>query len=121
MPRAPVGLIITVRSSSETPWECPAQTRYMLVKDFQSLKRPQPRQTSNFCREVTVMPGENPLTRENFDFLAKAAGLNANDPHMDELFLYVVSALAGIERLAEIDVAGAEPDMAFNPAQPFQE
>lgn len=67
------------------------------------------------------MPEENTLTRENFDYLAGAAGLDVKDPHMEELFLYVQSALAGIERLAGIDVAGAEPDLAFNPAQPFQE
>ncbi len=66
------------------------------------------------------MPGENPLTRENFDYLAGAAGLDLNDPHLDELFSYVQVALAGIEGLAEIDVAGAEPDLAFNPAQQFQ-
>ena len=67
------------------------------------------------------MPGEKPLTRENFDYLARAAGLNVNSPHMDELFPYVQNALAGLEALAEIDVSGAEPDMAFSPAQPFQE
>ncbi len=67
------------------------------------------------------MPGENPLTRENFDYLARAAGLDVKDPHMEELFPYVRNALAGIERLAGIDVAGDEPALAFSPAQPFQE
>lgn len=67
------------------------------------------------------MPEENPLTREAFDYLAQAAGLDLADPHLDELYPYVRNALAGMERLAQIDVAGMEPDAAFRPAQPFQE
>ena len=67
------------------------------------------------------MPESNGLTRETFDYLARAAGLDLKDPHMEELFPYVQNALAGMEHLADIDVSGAEPDMAFGPDQPFQE
>lgn len=67
------------------------------------------------------MPEENPLSRETFDYLAQAAGLNLADPHLDELYPYVRNALAGMGRLEQIEVAGIEPDAAFRPAQPFQE
>lgn len=62
------------------------------------------------------MPSENPLTREAFEYLARQAGLDASDPHMEELYPYVVSMLASVQSLNEIDVSGAEPDMAFLPA-----
>ena len=67
------------------------------------------------------MPTENPLDRESFDHLARTAGLDSSDPHMDELFSYVQNALAANERLAEIDTTGFEPDAAFDPAQFYQE
>ncbi len=67
------------------------------------------------------MPEENLLTREAFDYLAQAAGLDLADPHLEELYPYARNSLAGMARLAQIDVAGMEPDAAFRPAQPFQE
>ncbi len=67
------------------------------------------------------MNERNPLTREAFNYLAKGAGLNPDDPHMDELFPYVQAALAGIERLAEIVVDDHEPASVFNPACPYLE
>lgn len=69
------------------------------------------------------MPEENPnpLTREAFDYLAQAAGLDLADPHLDELFPYARNALAGMERLRQIPVGDAEPAQAFRPTQPFQE
>ena len=35
---------------------------------------------------------------------------------MDTLFPYVEAQLAGLRSLRDIDVSGAEPDMAFQPA-----
>jgi Asp-tRNA(Asn)/Glu-tRNA(Gln) amidotransferase C subunit len=67
------------------------------------------------------MPSEKPLDRESFNYLAKTAGLDTSDPHMDELFPYVQSALAANERLADLDTTGFEPDIAFDPAQFYQE
>jgi Asp-tRNA(Asn)/Glu-tRNA(Gln) amidotransferase C subunit len=67
--------------------------------------------------EVTLVPEEKPLTREAFLYLAEAAGLDTSSPHMDELYPYVQSVLASMQPLNEIDVAGAEPDMAFIPPQ----
>ncbi len=64
------------------------------------------------------MPEESPLTREAFLHLAKEAGLDVNSPHMDELYPYVREVLAGFEPLKGLDVADAEPDMAFIPGIP---
>jgi hypothetical protein len=63
------------------------------------------------------MPGDSPLTRESFLYLAKEAGLDTSSPHMDELYEYVQSVLAGLQSLDRLNVGGTEPDMAFIPAQ----
>ena len=67
------------------------------------------------------MPSEFPLKRDSFNYLAQAAGLDSDDPHMDELFPYVQNALAANERLKSIDTTGYEPDAAFDPAQFYQD
>ena len=67
------------------------------------------------------MTPDNPLDRESFSFLARAAGLNPDDTHMEELFTYVQTALAGNARLNGIDVTDFEPDTAFDPAQYYQQ
>ena len=61
------------------------------------------------------MENEDALTREAFLHLARAAGLDAASPHMDELYPYVLNVLAGLQSLKELDVSRAEPDMAFIP------
>ena len=67
------------------------------------------------------MPAENTLDRQSFDYLARAAGLDAADSHMDELFGYVQNALAANAGLNQIDTTGFEPDTAFGPAQFYQD
>lgn len=67
------------------------------------------------------MPSESPLDRESFNYLAAAAGLDVNSPHMEELFSYVRNALAANERLHNVDTTGYEPDTAFDPAQFYQD
>ena len=64
-----------------------------------------------------AMTQENPLTWEAFIFLAGEAGLDPQDPHMEELFPYVQNVLGGWAGLHEIDTADFEPDMAFIPAR----
>ena len=61
------------------------------------------------------MLAKNPLTHEAFIYLAGQAGLDTSGPHLEELFPYVQSVLASVESLQDIDVAGTEPDMAFDP------
>ena len=55
------------------------------------------------------------LDRETFLRLAAAAGLDVASPHIEELYLNVNNLLAGLESIRKMDVAGAEPDMAFIP------
>jgi Asp-tRNA(Asn)/Glu-tRNA(Gln) amidotransferase C subunit len=66
---------------------------------------------------VALVPGKKPLTREAFLYLAQEAGLDTASPHMEELYPYVQNVLASIQSLNELDVAEAEPDMAFIPPQ----
>ncbi len=63
------------------------------------------------------MTADNPLTRESFNYLARAAGLNPDDPHLEDLFPYVQNALEANRPLSAIDTTGFEPDTAFDPAQ----
>ena len=62
------------------------------------------------------MPGDNPISRDAFLYLAAQAGLDTNSPHLDELFPYVQSVLSSIRSLDDIDCGISEPDMAFNPS-----
>lgn len=66
------------------------------------------------------MDSGNAIDRPAFDFLARAAGLNAEDPHMEELFPYVRNALTANEGLRNIDTTGFEPDANFNPDHFYQ-
>ena len=66
------------------------------------------------------MDADGAIDRQTFDFLARAAGLNVDDPHMDELFPYVQNALAGNEKLNNIDTTGFEPDASFDPDHFYQ-
>lgn len=61
------------------------------------------------------MPEEEPLSYDAFLSLAAAAGIDVSGAHGEELFSFVQITLAGLKSLQEIDVAGAEPDMAFIP------
>ena len=63
------------------------------------------------------MAAAGPLTWEAFLYLAQQAGLDVNSPHMQELYAYAQNTLASIEPVQKIDLAGAEPDMAFIPRQ----
>ena len=47
--------------------------------------------------------------------MAAAAGLDVTSPHIEELYPNVCNLLASLEAIRNIDVAGAEPDMAFIP------
>ena len=66
-----------------------------------------------------VNPGElsGGLSKEAFLNLARQAGLAPDDPHMEELYPYVVNVLAGLKSLAQIDVSGFEPEMVFAPPE----
>ena len=63
------------------------------------------------------MATQRELPKEAFLYLAQQAGLDPADRHMEELYPYVVNVLASIESLAQIDVFGFEPEMAFAPSE----
>ena len=47
--------------------------------------------------------------------LAAAVGLDVTSPHMEELYSNVRNTMASLEAIRNMDVTGAEPDMAFIP------
>ena len=61
------------------------------------------------------MAMEPSFDRQAFLHLAKEAGLNIQDPHMDELFSYTQLVLNSLKALHDYSVDGFEPDMAFSP------
>ena len=61
------------------------------------------------------MAQEPDLSRDAFLYLAGEAGLDVNSGHMDELYAYVRVVLNSLRSLHDLDVADAEPDMAFIP------
>ena len=64
------------------------------------------------------MAEERHMSRQAFSTVATAAGIDAAGAHGEDLFHFVQAVLAGFESLKDIDVAGAEPDMAFFPTGP---
>jgi hypothetical protein len=87
------------------------------------------------------------LSRQSFQYLAKAAGLHTEDPHMDKLYAYlgeVLPKLKGAEepapaagqgdlatiirrympklrRLEELPLAGLDPGIVFRPLPGVQD
>ena len=60
-------------------------------------------------------PGGRQLTREEFDRLAEQLGITGDPAYIDELYSQVRGVFIGAKTVREIDVSGAEPDMAFIP------
>ena len=58
------------------------------------------------------------LTREEFTILARQAGFDPADPHLDDLFPDVQLMLARAALLFEDDLAGLEPASAHPPTPP---
>jgi len=54
---------------------------------------------------------EKILSREVFLNIAEASGLDIKDPHIEELYSYVLTVLPGLKSLEELDLAGMEPTM----------
>ena len=64
---------------------------------------------------VSPIANQEDLDKDTFLRVAAAAGLDVSSPHIEELFPTVRSLLASLESLRQMDVSGAEPDMAFIP------
>jgi hypothetical protein len=61
------------------------------------------------------MASEQQLSREEFDVLAKLLGVDGETAYLDELYSQVRGVYISGKNIREIDVSGAEPDMAFIP------
>ncbi len=61
------------------------------------------------------MASEKQLTREEFDRQAEQLGVGGDADYLDELYSQVRGVFIGAKTIREIDVSGAEPDMAFVP------
>jgi Asp-tRNA(Asn)/Glu-tRNA(Gln) amidotransferase C subunit len=57
------------------------------------------------------------LSKEAFLSIAKAAGLDIRDPHMEELYRYVQDLLPGLKSINELDLTGIEPAAIFMPSK----
>jgi hypothetical protein len=57
------------------------------------------------------------LNREIFLSIAKASGLDIEDPHMEELFIFVQKVLPNVRMIDQLDLTDLEPLAAFIPAQ----
>ena len=55
------------------------------------------------------------LSREAFDHLAALLGVDGEPTYLDELYSQVRGVYLSAKNIREIDVSGAEPDMAFIP------
>jgi Asp-tRNA(Asn)/Glu-tRNA(Gln) amidotransferase C subunit len=56
---------------------------------------------------------EKELKREVFLSMAKAFGLDIDDPHIEELYTYVQKILPALKRIEELDLTDMEPVMPF--------
>ena len=55
------------------------------------------------------------ITKEQFQEMAKAAGLDLNSPHMGELFPIVRATLRGLGSINQLDLSQVEPEMVYMP------
>jgi|TARA_B100001971_G_scaffold83224_1_gene76662 Asp-tRNA(Asn)/Glu-tRNA(Gln) amidotransferase C subunit len=61
------------------------------------------------------MASEQPLSREDFDHLAKLMGIDGELAYLDGLYSQARGVFISAKSISDIDVTGAEPDMAFIP------
>ena len=54
---------------------------------------------------------------ESFLSTAKEAGLDTDDPHMQELYDYIRLVLPGLRAVDELDLTGIDPAMVYFPPQ----
>jgi hypothetical protein len=63
------------------------------------------------------MSSKPPLTWEEFITMARVSGLDINDPHMEELYAYLLTVLPGLKAVQELDLRGVIPAMVYVPPQ----
>ena len=50
---------------------------------------------------------------EAFLTMVRAAGLDADDPHMEELYGYLQVILPGLRVINDLDLSGVDPSMVY--------
>jgi Asp-tRNA(Asn)/Glu-tRNA(Gln) amidotransferase C subunit len=55
------------------------------------------------------MGGKAELEKEAFLSMARAFGLDINDPHIEELYAYVQRIFPALKRIEELDLMDMEP------------
>jgi hypothetical protein len=60
------------------------------------------------------MPERGELTRENFLAVARQVGLDAEDPHMDQLFPEVAALSRVLRHMDQLDLSDEEPITLFD-------
>jgi Asp-tRNA(Asn)/Glu-tRNA(Gln) amidotransferase C subunit len=61
------------------------------------------------------MADESKLNKETFLCIAKASGLEMEDPHIKDLYDYMMNVLPNLESIEELDLTDVEPMMTFIP------
>ena len=61
------------------------------------------------------MPIGEEITHEQFLEMAKAAGLDINSPHIQELFPIVRATLRGLGSINQLDLTNVEPEAIYMP------
>ncbi len=57
------------------------------------------------------------LDKETFLSIAKASGLDTEDPSIEDLYAYIENVFPSFKASEEIDLRNAEPMMVFLPSQ----
>jgi Asp-tRNA(Asn)/Glu-tRNA(Gln) amidotransferase C subunit len=63
------------------------------------------------------MEDKRKLDKETFLSIAKASGLDTEDPFIEDLYAYVENVSRNFKVSEEIDLTNAEPMMVFLPSQ----
>jgi Asp-tRNA(Asn)/Glu-tRNA(Gln) amidotransferase C subunit len=68
-------------------------------------------------REGKAMANKIRLRKETFLSIAKAAGLDTKDTHIEELYAYIQTVFPNFKVSEEIDLTGVEPIVTFIPSK----
>jgi hypothetical protein len=66
-------------------------------------------------KEGDKMSKDSILNKEIFLSVAKAYGLDTEDPHIEELYVYAKDVLPGLKAMEDLDLNDIEPIMTFIP------
>ena len=68
-------------------------------------------------KEGNKMADKIKLSKETFLSIAKASGLDTEDPHIEELYAYAQNVFPSFKVSEEFDLTDVEPMMMFIPSK----